>query len=380
MNSFVLTGSTIHTGDDVIHNGTIIVGSGVVEYVGSRHMSGSSIDLKGLTVTSGFIDVQVNGGGDLLFNDTPTAETLLKIMDAHAQFGTTQLMPTYITGPRMKDALSAVLEVQQVSDSCLGIHFEGPVISKLGVHDPAYVQSHFPDHLVDSRVKTMITLAPEVAEPDAIYTLVKQGAIVSIGHTNASFDEFQQAVRDGATCVTHLFNAMSPFGSRDPGVVGGFLSDDTVWGGIIVDGYHSHVKSISVAYRAKPRGKLFLVTDAMPPVGGRLSGYWLGDLEISAQDGRCVAADGTLAGSALDMATAVRNCVQRIGIPKDEAFRMASRYPAEMLGVDAIYGSIAPGRTANFAICDNDINIKGIVRSGVLDDNVLARQRSQNSR
>lgn len=380
MNSFVLTGATIHTGDDVIHDGTIIVTDGIIEYVGSRHMPGSSIDLKGLTVTPGFIDVQVNGGGDLLFNDTPTADTLLKIMDAHAQFGTTQLMPTYITGPRMKDALSAVLEVQQVSDSCLGIHFEGPLISKLGVHDPAYVQSRFPGHLLDLRVRTMITLAPEAAEPDAIHTLVEKGAIVSIGHTNASFNEFQQAVRDGATCVTHLFNAMSPFGSRDPGVVGGFLSDDRVWGGVIADGDHAHFKSISLAYRAKPRGKLFLVTDAMPPVGGRLPSYRLGDLEISVQDGRCVTTDGTLAGSALDMATAVRNCVQRIGIPKDEAFRMASRYPAEMLGVDTSYGTIAPGRLANFAICDDDIYIHGAVRSGVLDDSILTRQSHQNGR
>jgi N-acetylglucosamine-6-phosphate deacetylase len=371
MDSFTLTGATVHTGDEVIQDGTIIVTDGIIEYVGSRPISGPSIDLKGLTVTSGFIDVQVNGGGDLLFNDTPTAETLLKIMDAHARFGTTQLMPTYITGPRMEDALSAVRDVQAISDSCLGIHFEGPVISKLGVHDPAYVQSKFPTHLIDAKVKTLITLAPDMVAPDVVAALVKKKAIVSIGHTDASFEEFRKAVCAGASCVTHLFNAMSQFGSRDPGVVGGFLSNDRVWGGVIADGYHAHYKSISVAYRAKPRGKLFLVTDAMPPVGGLLSGYRLGDLEISVQDGRCVTADGTLAGSALDMATAIRNCVQQIGIPKDEAFRMASRYPAEMLGIDASYGTITPGRIANLAICDDDIRVTGVVRSGTLSDHAF---------
>ncbi len=373
MNSFTLAGATIHTGDEVIREGTIIVTDGIVEYVGPRLISEPSIDLAGFTITSGFIDTQVNGGGDVLFNDAPTVETLLKIMDAHAKFGTTQLMPTYITGPRMEDALSAVRNVQAISDSCLGIHFEGPVISKLGVHDPAYVQASFPIHLVTPQTKTLITLAPEMVAPDIVAALVGKKAIVSIGHTDASFEEFRQAVCAGASCVTHLFNAMSQFGSRDPGVVGGFLSDDRVWGSVIADGYHAHYKSISVAYRAKPQGKLFLVTDAMPPVGGRLSSYRLGGLEISVQNGRCVTADGTLAGSALDMASAIRNCVQKIGIPKDEAFRMASRYPAEMLGVSSSYGTIAPGRVANFAICDDDINIKGIVRSGVLDDSILTR-------
>jgi N-acetylglucosamine-6-phosphate deacetylase len=250
MNSFTLTNTTVYTGDIVIPDGMISVADGLITYVGPRVEAGTtldtgdSIDLQGASVTSGFLDVQVNGGGDCLFNDEPTAASLQKIMDAHARFGTTQLLVTYISGSveGMKDALHAVLDVRRESDNCLGIHYEGPVISqkRLGVHDPTYVRTQFPMELVHKDLCTMVTLAPEVAVPGTIADLVRAGARVAIGHSEATFEQAREAVMEGATGFTHLYNAMSPLTGREPGVVGACFADSNVWGGIIVDGYHCH--------------------------------------------------------------------------------------------------------------------------------------------
>jgi N-acetylglucosamine-6-phosphate deacetylase len=332
------------------------------------------VDLRGQSVSPGFIDVQVNGGGDVLFNDDPSVEQIMKIRDAHRRFGTTDIMVTYITGPgdgmrRAAVAVSACRE--QGIDGVLGIHFEGPAINpvRAGVHDKAWIRSEPADELATTYTlgpgtPTVVTLAPEMVKPGFIAQLVRQGIRVSIGHTDATFDQALGAIDEGATGGTHLWNAMSGLTSRRAGAVGALLHDDRVWCGVIADGFHVDFTTLAVSVRAKPRGRTFLVTDAMSPVGGAKDTFILGPHAVRVVDGKCQTEDGTLAGSALDMATAVRNCIQKIGIPKAEALRMATFYPARFLGLDDQLGSIRPGRLARLAIFDGDLRVSTVVTGG----------------
>ena len=370
-----LTNCDVYTGEGVIPDGTIIIDGSRIVKVGSRAeitSEGTEVDLGGWTVTPGFIDLQVNGGDDVLFNDEPTVETLQRMANGDAKFGSTGILPTFTTGPPsgMVRAREAVTSFRSPGGSqILGIHFEGPAISpeRLGVHERAFVSRDFPIAVVEGATfPTMVTLAPEVVDPGVIRRLVGAGVRVSIGHSNGTYKEAIGAIREGATCATHLYNAMSPLTGRAPGVVGACLSEPTVFVDVIADGFHCHFGSVWVAWASKPRGMCFLVTDAMPPVGGSGDAFHLGELAFTVKDGRCITADGTLAGSALDMATAVRNCVQEVGISKDEAFRMASLYPARYLGVEKELGSIAAGMIANLLICDNEVFVQGVVIDGEL--------------
>lgn len=373
--SITLVNCDVYESTSVIPDAAVtLLGSSIasVGSLGDASVEGEVIDLGGLNVAPGFIDLQVNGGGDVLFNDNPTASGIETIVKAHAQYGTTSLLPTYITGPdegmvRARDAVTKYM--QRGSSAVLGIHYEGPSISplKLGVHDGRFARGNFPVSLLE-RVGgvpiVLVTIAPEAGDLDLVPSLVNAGAYVAVGHSNADYEVVRQALDDGASLATHLYNAMSPLTGREPGVVGAFLEDREACVDLIVDGYHCHFASVAVAYRAKRPGKCFLVTDAMPPVGGSAGGYALGPLSITVENGKCVTEDGTLAGSALDMATAVRHCVQRVGIPMDEALRMASLYPAQYLGVDDRLGRIRPGYVANLVVFDNQIRVRGVFLDG----------------
>jgi N-acetylglucosamine-6-phosphate deacetylase len=326
-------------------------------------------------VAPGFIDLQVNGGGDVLFNEEPTAAGLRAIVEAHARFGTTSMLPTFITGPAtgMREARDTVdAWMKDGGTSVLGIHFEGPTISpnKLGVHDGEYARTTFPADVipVTSTARTLVTLAPETVGSDEIAQLVSKGVLVAIGHSAATYEQAVVAADAGANLVTHLYNAMSPLTSREPGVVGLTFADPQIFASIIVDGHHAHFASVAAAWRAKPAGSLFLVTDAMPPVGGTAGGYTLGPWTVTVADGRCTTPDGILAGSVLDMATAVRNCVQQVGIPKDEALRMASLYPAQYLGLADSLGMVRPGFRANLVVLDSGLRVTGVIRDGVVSE------------
>ncbi|HJW47054.1 MAG TPA: N-acetylglucosamine-6-phosphate deacetylase, partial [Lysobacter sp.] len=293
------------------------------------------VDLDGGYLVPGFIDTQVNGGGDVLFNDAPTIDGLRRVAAAHRQYGTTGLMPTLISDDVdvMRRAIEATREAIALSvPGILGIHLEGPYLaeSRKGVHDPH--KFHTPDEreldLVASLGvgRTMVTLAPERFSADTLRALAARGVLVCAGHTAASYEQLRAAFAAGVRGVTHLFNAMTPMHSREPGAVGASLEDPNSWCGLIVDGYHVHDATLRVAIAAKPRGKMMLVTDAMPPVGGTREDFALYGVPMTCRDGKCTTADGTLAGSALDMASAVRNTV-KLGVPLEEACRMASAYP-----------------------------------------------------
>jgi N-acetylglucosamine-6-phosphate deacetylase len=312
----------------------------------------------GVWLAPGFIDLQVNGGGDVLFNDSPTPETIITIAAAHRKFGTTALLPTLITDTRekMRAALVAVREALDREPSILGIHLEGPFLSpeKAGVHDPGLMR--VPDAadlemLRDERVgQLLVTVAPERVPQGFIKRLADAGGHVSLGHSMASYEETCSAMSEGLTGFTHLFNAMRPLQSRDPGPIAAALESSNAWYGLIVDGWHVSPAMLRLALRGC--GHPMLVTDAMPPVGGRQSNFQLYGSEVRAVAGRCMRADGTLAGTALDLATAVRNCVNLLHVSLPEALRFASRNPAEFIGVGHMLGRLAPGYRADMVAID----------------------------
>jgi N-acetylglucosamine-6-phosphate deacetylase len=324
-------------------------------------------DLHGAMLVPGFIDVQVNGGGGVLFNEAPTVETLRRIGAAHRRFGTTGFLPTLISDrvEVMRAALAAVEQaLAEGMPGVLGIHLEGPYLAaaRKGVHDPKYFHAPGSDELAllcaPHRGVRLLTLAPDQVPLASIGALAAAGLIVCAGHTAADYETTRAALAAGVRGFTHLFNAMTPFGSREPGVVGAALEDADSWCGIIVDGHHVHPASLRVAIAAKPRGKMLLVTDAMPPVGADRPDYVLNGETIVVRDGICQTAQGVLAGSALDMASAVRNAVQLLGLPLEEAVRMASTYPAEFLGLGESHGRIAPGFRADLVVLDDQCRVQ----------------------
>jgi N-acetylglucosamine-6-phosphate deacetylase len=312
----------------------------------------------------GFIDTQVNGGGDVLFNDDPSPGGIAAIARAHRRFGTTALLPTLITSTpeTMHAAIGAVSEAAAADPSILGIHLEGPFLSpeKPGVHDVAMIRA--PDAR-DVQMLTMpragvmlITLAPERMPTGFVARLADAGIRVSLGHSMATYEQTIAALAEGLTGFTHLFNAMRPLGSRDPGPIAAALETPGAWFGMIVDGEHVHPAMLRLALRGAAHP--MLATDAMPPVGGSKPDFILQGHEIAVRNGRCTRADGTLAGAALDMAAAVRNCIEFLQVPLTQALRFASAEPALFLGLGETHGRLVPGYRADMVAFDpNGIKI-----------------------
>lgn len=332
-----------------------------------RLRSATPHDLHGAMLLPGFIDTQVNGGGGALFNEAPRVETIRRIGAAHRRYGTTGFLPTLISDrvEVMRAALDAVEQaLAEGVPGVLGIHLEGPYLApaRKGVHDPKYFHTPGSDELAllcaPHRGVRLLTLAPEQVPAASIGALAAAGVIVCAGHTAADYATTHAALAAGVRGFTHLFNAMTPLGSREPGVVGAALEDADSWCGLIVDGHHVHPSSLRVAIAAKVRGKMLLVTDAMPPVGSDHPEFVLNGETIIAKDGICQTAQGVLAGSALDMAGAVRNAVRMLGLPLDEAVRMASTYPADFLGLGASHGRIAAGYQADLVMLDDDYRVQ----------------------
>jgi N-acetylglucosamine-6-phosphate deacetylase len=335
------------------------------------------VDLGGGWLLPGFIDAQVNGGGGVLFNNTPDVESLRTLAAAHRRFGTTALLPTLISDDVqvMRTAIDATR--QAIADGVpgvIGIHLEGPYIApaRKGTHDANKFRVPDADEIamaasLDNGV-TLLTLAPERVPLDSIRALVERGVIVAAGHTAATYEEARAGLEAGIRGFTHLYIAMSPLTGREPGAVGAALEDRGSWVGIIADGVHVHPASLRVALATKPQGKVMLVTDAMPPVGADSPSYELYGEVITAVDGVVRNAAGSLAGSALDMATAVRNAVNLLGLSLEEAARMASRYPAQFLNVDDRLGEIAEGYQADLVLLDDALQVRATWIAGERED------------
>jgi N-acetylglucosamine-6-phosphate deacetylase len=365
-----------------LHNGRVLRGDALVEgqcvlleggrildIVPDSHPSArgaTRIDLHGNMLLPGFIDSQVNGGGGVLFNDSPTVDAIRQIGRAHRRFGTTGFMPTLISADLdvVARAIAAARgAIEAGVPGVLGIHIEGPFLNveRKGVHDPAKLRE-----LDTSAVglltslgigRTLVTLAPEMTKPEIIQKLAAAGVIVSAGHTNATYAQVVAALHHGLTGFTHLFNAMSQLTGRKPGVVGAALENLDSWCGIIVDGQHTAPVVLRLALRCKPSSRFMLVTDAMPTLGTDARSFRLQGREITVSGSVCLDEDGRLAGSNIDMASCVRNSVSLLGVALPEAVRMASLYPAEFLGLSHELGRIAPGYRANLVLADDKLNV-----------------------
>jgi N-acetylglucosamine-6-phosphate deacetylase len=322
--------------------------------------------LQGL-LAPGFIDVQVNGGGGVLFNDAPTLETIRRIGTAHRRFGTTGFLPTLVSDSRdrMEQALDAVRQgLAQGMPGLLGIHLEGPFLNpdKRGAHDPAMIRTPGPtdiDLLTSLGAgRTLVTLAPECVAPGDIDRLVQAGVILSAGHTAGDYATIRRALGQGLRGFTHLFNAMPPLTARAPGPLGAALEDRASWCGVIADLHHVSAASLKIAISAKGWEKIMLVSDAMSTVGTDLSAFLLQGRLIRREGGRLTTADGVLAGSDLDMATAVRNAVHALGQPVEHALAMASRVPAEFLGLGGELGRLRAGHRTSLVLLDEGLRVR----------------------
>ena len=356
--------------EGLVTDRVVLIDEGRVLAVASPHdprcKTAATRDLQGGMLLPGFIDVQVNGGGGVLFNDGPCIETIRTIAAAHRRFGTTSLLPTLISDelPVVARAIDAVrCAIAASVPGVIGIHIEGPYLNgaRKGTHDAGKFRTLNSEALALlsslNNGRTLVTLAPEMTTPDMIASLVAGGVVVSAGHTNATYAEVESALRSGLTGFTHLFNAMSPLTSREPGAVGAALHDQHSWCGIIVDGHHVSPVALQIALRCKGFDHFMLVTDAMSSVGTDQTSFMLQGKKIIVRDGKCVDEQGTLSGSALDMASAVRNAITMLGIDLAQAVRMASTNPARFLGMDDEIGRIGPGYRANLVLADDALNV-----------------------
>ncbi len=349
---------------DTVFDGTkrhehagVVIGGTRVSHVVPRGEIPRNLPIRvlpdGAWLAPGFIDLQVNGGGDVLFNDSPAPEAISVIAAAHRKFGTTGFLPTLITDTpeKMRAAVTAVRTAMRTEPAVLGLHLEGPFLSpeKAGVHDRGLLRaptSEDTEMLTAPRSGTLlVTLAPERVPAGFIARLAAAGVCVSLGHSMATYAETRAAIDDGLTGFTHLFNAMRPLASREPGPIAAALETPAASFGMIVDGIHVDPAMLRLALRGLARP--MLVTDAMPPVGGRLASFMLYAEEIAVRDGRCARQDGTLAGACLDMASAVRNCVRLLGLSLEHALKFASSHPARFINRGSELGALAPGFRAD---------------------------------
>ncbi|WP_312414240.1 N-acetylglucosamine-6-phosphate deacetylase [Shinella sp.] len=367
-----ITGARIFDGDLWHENSALLISGGRIAAVAPRRdvpTEARLVPMDGLSLVPGFVDLQVNGGGGVLLNESPDVEGIRTICAAHARFGTTALLPTLITDSVA--VTTAAIEAGLAACAAavpgfLGLHLEGPHLSiaRKGAHDPAFIRPMEPEDLartIEARKgldALLMTLAPENATNEQIAALRASGVTVSLGHSDCGYAAAAAAVAAGAQMMTHLFNAMSPLGNREPGMVGAALDLGHLNAGLIADGYHVHPASIGAALRAKRGpGRIFLVTDAMSPLGTDMTSFFLNGREIFREGGRLTLADGTLAGADIDMASCIRFMRDTVGMDLEEALRMGSLYPAEAIGMAGRKGRLTHGHDADFAVIDDGVNV-----------------------
>ena len=353
MSIFALVGAQIFDGSTLIDDHAVLTDGASVQVLPAADVPQgcASKSLEGGILMPGFVDLQVNGGGGLMFNADPSLATLETMAAAHRSLGTRAFLPTLITDTREKTA-SAIAAVQAAITAgvpgILGLHLEGPHLSvaRKGAHDASLIRPMHDDDLTvllaaaGTLPNLMITLAPESVTLAQITTLTQAGVIVSLGHSDTDYDTAQRAFEAGAHCTTHLFNAMSQLGSRAPGLVGATLDNRSASAGLIADAIHVHPATIRMALAAKRGpGEIFLVTDAMACAGSDMTEFTLNDRKITRARGRLQLQDGTLAGADLSMARALEVMVQDVGDTPERAFARATSIPAGLLSDARGYGA-----------------------------------------
>lgn len=363
----VLTGARIFDGERFFNDHAVVVEAdriaAILPY--SERPHGAARDLGGGLLAPGYIDVQVNGGGGVLFNDDPTPEGIARIAAAHRKHGTVGLLPTLVTDtPQLTAAaIAATHEARHLTPAALGIHLEGPFLdpARKGAHELRYIRNLEPGDIttiVEAKCgAVMLTLAPNRVHAESIAELAQQGVLVSLGHSDASYAEACAAVKAGARAFTHLFNAMSAPAGREPGMVGAALDLDEAFVGIIADGHHVHEANLRIAFAAKRHDRFMLITDAMPPAAGGPDQFDLQGRHVISAEGCLRLEDGTLAGSVLTMDEAVRYAVKVTRLELGDALAMASRVPATFLRRETELGLIAPGYLASLVHLDDDLRV-----------------------
>ncbi|WP_312831150.1 N-acetylglucosamine-6-phosphate deacetylase [Pantoea eucrina] len=380
---YALVNGRIFTGYDILDDHAVVIADGIIDRVCPRAMLDAALpqqDMAGAFIAPGFIDLQLNGCGGVQFNDSPEAlsvETLEIMQRANEKSGCTSFLPTLITSSDelMKQAVETMrawLTTRQ--NQALGLHLEGPWLNreKKGTHNPALIRQPDPALVyylcANADVITKVTLAPEQAGSEVIRQLSAAGIIVSAGHSNATYAEAKAGFSAGITFATHLYNAMSPFSGREPGLVGALFDSPDVYCGIIADGLHVNYANVRMAKRLKGE-RLILVTDATAPAGAAIDKFIFAGKTIYYRNGLCVDEHGTLSGSALTMIEAVQNSVEYCGIALDEALRMATLYPARAMGVEKQLGTVAAGKAANLTVFTRDYQI---IKTFVNGESVLS--------
>lgn len=378
MSRIAYTGARIFDGEIMHERCALVVADGRIEQIIAADSPTDAIRTPtgGGIIAPGFIDLQINGAGGAQFNLAPTLGSIRTICETSRRYGVTACLPTFITDTRDKTAAAIAAGIAAAKANVpgfLGLHLEGPHLSiaRKGAHDPALIRPMDEADLVAlvngrrNLPNLLTTVAAETVTPNQITRLREGGLVVSIGHSDAGYAVVRTAMEAGATMVTHLFNAQSQLGNRDPGVVGAALDLGGVHAGLIADGIHVHEASLGVALRAKRGpGRIFLVTDAMSITGTDWESFELTGQTVYRKDGALRLANGTLAGADLTMIDAVTYMHRTIGLPLEEALRMASLYPAEALGVDKERGRIAPGLRADLVHLSDELSVRGTLIGG----------------
>jgi len=374
MKTIALQSGRIFDGESWHDDAALLVQDGLVQAIVARGKIpvGADIVEAGDMLAPGFVDLQVNGGGGVMLNDHPDVRGIETICQAHAPFGTTALLPTLITDTPEVTAAAVTAGIEAARKKVpgfAGLHLEGPHLSvgRKGAHDPKLIRPMTEadlSALIAARARLpalLTTVAPESVTTEQVAALAKAGIIVSLGHTDATYATARAYADAGAAMATHLFNAMSQIGNREPGLVGAALDDGRLSAGLIADGIHVDAATVGIALRAKRGpGSIVLVTDAMATIGTDMTSFTLNGRTIHRKDGRLTLDDGTLAGADLDMISAVRFAHRRIGVELGEALRMASLYPARTIGKAGRLGALLPGSAASFVALSAKLDVAGV--------------------
>ena len=379
----VLTGARIFDGDRLLDDHALLIKDGLVEGVVACSDLPAGQDVRQLDagiLAPGFIDLQVNGGGGAFFTSEPTVESLEAMVEGHRRYGTTCLVPTVISDSREQhqkavDVIHEALAVHM--PGIAGLHIEGPFFAaeRRGAHAADKIRTPGEDDLAwlieCAPDLCLLTLAPEKMRAGDIRRLSAAGIKVFAGHSDATSEQIMAALGEGLHGFTHLFNAMRPLNSREPGVVGAALADDSSWIGIIADGHHVHPTSLLLACKARDDGKLLLVSDAMATVGAAEDSFELYGEHIRESGGTLINSEGALAGSAIGLIDAIQVMTERVGLPLEESLRMASLYPARCLGIDTSRGRLAPGLQADLVHFDSNYRVHATWIAGEYRDHGL---------
>ncbi|MDA8755615.1 N-acetylglucosamine-6-phosphate deacetylase [Candidatus Pseudothioglobus singularis] len=370
-----ITGSKLFNGIDFIEHKALLIDDQHIAGIVNEDAIPTDFQvqkLEGGILSPGFIDLQVNGGGGKLFNNSPDKESLNTIISAHQYLGTTSIMPTVISDSLniLQKCTDTISNEINNNHSLLGIHIEGPFfnVKYRGVHQKQYINTINASYLnlfeTLNKFPVMLTLAPECISIKQLKHLKSLGFKILAGHTDANYDQLEEAIKYGLDGFTHLFNAMGQISAREPGVVGSAFDFDETSASIIVDLHHVHPSLINLSFKQKPKGKLFFVSDSMATINHGEPSFELYDEVVSESNGRIINSEGKLAGSSITQIDAIKNAYQKCSIPLESAISMATLYPAEYLGVSDYIGQLKKGYRADLAHFDSNFHVQNVWLAG----------------